>query len=120
MLLGDGEFAFAPAGGEAIRGKLRAAMLRFHLADQARILPLENGNVMTDRAAHEISQHLLGNVFRHCYHSGMNALIPDAGSLAANVYSRTHGDLLISTALEVAVVHCFTDGKTLHKRGITD
>ena len=53
-------------------------------------------------------------VFRHCWHSGMNALIPDKRSFVANVYSRTHGDLLISTGPKSSVVHNFTDRQTLY------
>jgi hypothetical protein len=114
MLLGDGKFAFTPKDGEAIKGQFRAAMLRFAPGDQENLMPLKTANVVTDRAAHEMSQHLLNNVFRHCWHSGMDALIPDAGSLVANVYSRTHGDLLISTGLGSSVVHSFSDGQTLY------
>jgi hypothetical protein len=56
------------------------------------------------------------NVFRHCWHRGMDALIPDAGSLAANVYSTSQGDLLISTGPKSAVVHSFTDKATLYAK----
>lgn len=115
MLLGNGEFRFAPTDGDEIKGQFRAAMLRFNPADQPALLPLDNANVVTDRAAHEMSAHLLNNIFRHCWHRGMDALIPDAGSLVANVYSRTHGDLLISTGPKSSVVHNFTDNKTLYQ-----
>jgi hypothetical protein len=114
MLIGDGEFSFKPKKGEPITGQFRAAMLRFAPADQEALLPLSKGKVITDHAAGEMSQHLLNNVFRHCWHSGMNALIPDQGSFVANVYSRTHGDLLISTGPHSAVVHNFTDRRTLY------
>ncbi len=46
----------------------------------------------------------------------MNALIPDAGSLVANVYSTTQGDLLISTGPKSSVVHSFTDKATLYTK----
>jgi len=114
MLLGNGDFAFTPKDREQIKGQFRAAMLRFAPADQESLLPLAKGTVITDRAAHEMSQHLLNNVFRHCWHNGMKALIPDQGSFVANVYSRTHGDLLISTGPKSAVVHNFTDRHTLY------
>lgn len=116
MLLGSGEFRFLPADGDEIKGEFRAAMLRFDPADQPRLLPLDKANVITDHASHEMSRHLLNNVFRHCWHRGMDALIPDAGSFIANVYSKTHGDLLISTGPKASVVHSFTTGKTLHPR----
>lgn len=114
MLLGEGEFRFAPADGEEIKGEFRGAMLRFNPTDQPKLLPLDKANVITDRAAHEMSQHLLNNVFRHCWHSGMKALIPDSGSFVVNVYSKTHGDLLISTGPKLSIAHSFSDGKTLY------
>ena len=116
MILGKGEFRCSPADGDEIRGQFRAVMLRFNPADQPKLLPLDKANAITDRAAHEMSRHLLNNVFRHCWHSGANALIPDAGSFAANVYSKTHGDLLISAGPESLVVHDFTAGETLYPK----
>jgi hypothetical protein len=115
MLLGNGEFRFAPADGDEIKGQFRAAMLRFNPADQPALLPLDKANVTTDHAAHAMSSHLLDNIFRHCWHRGMDALIPDQGSLVANVYSRTHGDLLISTSPKSSVAHGFTENKTLYQ-----
>ena len=116
MLLGTGEFHFSPADGDVIKGEFRAAMLRFNPADQETLLPLDKSTVITDHAAHEISRHLLNNVFRHCWHSDMEALIPDAGSFVANVYSKSHGDLLISTGPQTSAVHNFTTKETLYPR----
>ncbi len=116
MLLGDGEFRFKPADGEEIKGVFRGAMLRFNPVDQPTLLPLAKAKVITDQAAMEMSKHLLDNVFRHCWHSGMNALIPEASSFVANVYSKTHGDLLISTGPKTSVVHNFTTSKTLYSK----
>jgi hypothetical protein len=116
MLLGNGEFRFKPADADEIKGSFRAAMLRFNPADQPKLLPLDKGNVVTDLAAREMSQHLLNNIFRHCWHSGMNALLPDASSLVANVYSKTHGDLLISTGPKQSIAHNFTANKTLYPK----
>jgi hypothetical protein len=116
MLLGNGEFRFSPADGDEIKGVFRAAMLRFNPADQPTLLSLDKTNVITDHAAREMSRHLLNSVFRHCWHSGMNALIPDTGSFVANVYSKTHGDLLISTGPKSSVVHSFTAGETLYPK----
>lgn len=115
MVLGTGEFRFKPAEGEEIKGAFRGAMLRFNPADQAKLLPLDKMKVITDLAAYEMSKHLLDNVFKHCWHSGMNALIPDTSSFVANVYSKTHGDLLISTGPKQSIVHDFTKQKTLYQ-----
>lgn len=116
MLIGKGEYSYSPEGGDKISGAFRAAMLRFAPADQPKLLPLDQVKPTTDLAALTISKHLLNNVFRHCWHSGMEALIPTNGSFVANVYSTTAGDLLISTGADTTIVHNFTDNKTLYQK----
>jgi hypothetical protein len=116
IILGAGEYRFSPADGDEVQGEFRAAMLRFNPDDQAKFLPLDKAKVTTDHAAHEMSRHLLNNIFRHCWHSGMDALIPDRGTLAANVYSKTHGDLLMSTGPKASVAHSFTTGQTMYPK----
>lgn len=115
VLIGNGEYSFSTMDGQEFKGVFRAAMLRFAPADQPTLLPLEESTAVTDHAAYEMSQHLLNDVFHHCWHSGKDALIPDAGSFVANVYSRTEGDLLISTGAKSTAVHSFTSGKTLYQ-----
>ena len=117
MLLGIGEFRFSPIDGDEIKGEFRAAMLRFNPDDQPKVLPLDKATTITDHAAHEMSRHLLNNVFRHCWQSGgEDAMIPDAGSFVANVYSKAHGDLLISTGPRANVVQNFTSGESVYPK----
>ena len=113
MIVGDGNYSYIAKDGKyQTAGKFRAAMLRFNPEDQESLIEL-SGDVTTDYAIHEMGKHMLDNVFRHCWHSGMEALLPDRGSFVANVYSTTEGDLLISTGLKSNVVHSFTDNKIL-------
>ena len=116
VVIGDGTFRFSPPGGNPIEGHFRAAMLRINPADQARLVPLDESKRVADRAAFEMSRHLLNDVFGHCWHSGKDALIPPAGSLSAVLYSKEHGDLLISDDGKNPVVHSFTDRKTLYQK----
>lgn len=115
MLIGNGTFRFAPPDREPIEGNFRAAMLRFNPGNQTEVLPFETVPATTDRAAFEISNHLLKESFRRCWHSGPDALIPDEGSLAAVVYSREHGELLISIGKKSTVVYSFSDRKKLYE-----
>lgn len=115
MILGTGEFRFAPADADEIKGTFRGAMLRFDPADQPKLMPLEKSKVVDDLAAYEMSRHLLDKVFRHCWHSGMDALIPDSGSFVADVYSKSHGIVLFSTGPKSTVAHNFTTGETIYK-----
>ncbi len=117
VLIGNGSFRFVPEGGDAIEGHFRAAMLRFNPKDQREILAFDKIPAITDRAVHEMSNHLLKEAFRHCWHSGMEALIPEEGSLSVVLYSKEHGDLLISSGSKDTIVHSFTDRKTLYKKG---
>jgi len=113
MIIGNGNYSYnAEDGKYQTAGKFRAAMLRFNPKDQDSLIKLPE-TATTDHAIHEMGRHMLDNVFRHCWHSGMEALLPDEGSFVANVYSTTEGDLLISTGLESNVVHSFTGNKTL-------
>jgi hypothetical protein len=116
VVLGSGTFKYAPPGGQPFEGQFRAAMLRFNPKDQPALLPLTNGKTVTDGGAAELSQHVLRGVFRHCWHRGMEALIPPEGSIAAVLYSREHGDVLVSDDGRTAVVHSFTERKTLYER----
>jgi hypothetical protein len=116
VLIGNGTFRYTPEGHKPIEGQFRAAMLRYNPEDQALIVPLEKGTKVIDQGAAEMSRHLLNVVFKHCWHSGTQALIPPKGSISAVLYSKDHGDLLISDDKQTAVVFNFTDRKTLYQK----
>lgn len=115
MLIGDGKFRFSPKDGEVIEGQFRAAMLRFNPKEQDQILPLEKHAPVTDYAVHEMSSLLMKQTMRRCWHSGPDALIPEEGTLSVVVYSREHGELLISTGKASTVVYNFTTKKSLYE-----
>jgi hypothetical protein len=116
VLIGNGTFRYTPEGRKPIEGQFRAAMLRFNPQDQASLISLDKGKKVTDRGAAEMSRHLLSVVFGHCWHSGRQALIPPKGSIAAVLYSKDHGDLLISDDQKTAIVYSFTERKTLYEK----
>jgi RNA polymerase sigma factor (sigma-70 family) len=116
MLIGNGTFRFAPEGTEPIEGTFHAAMLRFNPQDQAAIVPIDAGKKTKDRGAYDMSRLLMNPVFGHCWHSGQEALLPTRGALATVLYSKEHGDLLISLTGSEAVVHNFTTRKTLYEK----
>jgi hypothetical protein len=115
MLIGNGTFRFAPDDGELIEGNFRAAMLRFNPKDQHAILSMDKLPATRDRAVYEMSNNLLKQSIRRCWQSGGEALIPDEGSFAAVVYSREHGELLISISKKSSVVYSFSDRKKLYE-----
>ena len=122
MIIGNGKFQFAPEKNKAIEGVFRAVMLRFNPADQPSILSFDKGKKVRDVGASEMSRHMMATVLRHCYQSTkeggrrIEVLIPSQGAFAAVLYSKEHGDLLISDAGKEIVAFNFTSRKTLYER----
>jgi len=116
VLFGSGTYVYAPAPAESFTGEFRAAMLRFNPADADAIIKLSDGKAVVDKGASELAKVLLASVFRHCYHSGMEALIPSEGAIAADVISRELGDVLFSIDDKTAIVYNFSDRKMLYEK----
>ncbi len=116
MIIGNGKFQFTPEKGKSIEGAFRAVMLRFNPADQAAIISFEKGKKVRDVGATEMSRQMLMTALRHCYHRGAEVLIPPKGAFAAVLYSKEHGDLLISDAGKEIVAFNFTSRKTIYER----
>jgi RNA polymerase sigma factor (sigma-70 family) len=122
MVIGDGTFRYAPTADKVIEGHFRAAMLRFNPEEQAAIVPLDKGEKVSDRGTWEMSRYLLQVVIRHCWQSTEEGgrrqkdLIPPKGAFAAGLFSREHGDLLISSDERTSVAFSFTDRKALYER----
>lgn len=116
MIIGNGKFQFKPEANNAIEGSFRAVMLRFNLADRAAIISLGTGKQGRDIGAVEMSRQMLQTAIRHCYHRSAEVLIPSKGAFAAVIYSKEHGDLLISDAGKEVVAFNFTSRKTLYER----
>jgi RNA polymerase sigma factor (sigma-70 family) len=122
MVIGDGTFRYTPEADTVIEGHFRAAMLRFNPGEQAVIVPLEKGERVDDRGTWEMSRHLLQVVIRHCWQSTkeggrrQEVLIPPKGAFAAALYSKEHGDLLISGDQRTSIAYSFTDRKALYEK----
>jgi RNA polymerase sigma factor (sigma-70 family) len=116
IILGSGAFRYTPPGAKVIEGEFRAAMLRFNPADQSAMFRLDDGKKVTDRGAFELSRNVIDAVFGHCWHSGKQALLPPSGNIAAVLYSKEHGDLLISDDGQKPIVHNFSTKKTLYQK----
>jgi hypothetical protein len=124
MLVGNGTFRYTPEKAKVIEGQFRAAMLRFNPEEQAAILSLEKGKKVKDRGIAEMSRHMLQVVIRHCWQSSsateggrrQEVLLPPKGAFAAVLYSKEHGDLLISGDERTAIAYSFTDRKPLYEK----
>jgi hypothetical protein len=122
MLIGNGKFQFTPANEKPIEGYFRAAMLRFNPNVQPALIALDKGKTLRDLGATEMAQHMLRTVLRHCYQSSkeggrrIEVLIPPKGALAAVLYSKEHGDLLVSIHEKGAVAHNFTSNESIYEQ----
>ena len=116
MIIGNGKFQFKPEANNAIEGHFRTMMLRFNPADLPAIISFGTGKQGRDVGAVEMSRQMLQTAIRHCYHRGAEVLIPSKTALAAVIYSKEHGDLLISEAGKEVVAFNFTSRKTLYER----
>ena len=98
VVLGSGTFRYTPGLDKAIEGLFRSAVLRFNPKEIGTVVRLDGLARTLDLGAVEMSRHLLRTVLDHCWQQGGNeVLIPDAAAFAAVLYSKEHGDLLIST-----------------------
>jgi RNA polymerase sigma factor (sigma-70 family) len=122
MVIGNGTFRNAPEKGKVFEGQSRAVMLRFNPEEQPAIVPLEKGKRVRDLGILEMSRQLLQVVIRHCWQSSKDGgrrqevLIPPKGSFAAVLYTKEHGDLLISGDERIWTIFNFTDRKTLYEK----
>jgi hypothetical protein len=116
VLLGNGTYAYSPESGKDFDGHFRAAMLRFNPKDADSILKLDGGKSITDKSAGELAHAILLAAMRHCYHSSGDALVPPEHAIAATLYSKELGDVLISIDGTTSIVYSFTDGQELFER----
>ncbi|HTQ39417.1 MAG TPA: hypothetical protein VMJ32_10330 [Pirellulales bacterium] len=115
VLFGDGKFHFTSED-KTFEGRFHSVLLRFNPKDADSILKLEQGKQSTDKGVFEMARQITGGVFRHSYHSGMEALIPPEGAFSAALNSQGYGDLLISVADKETIVYSFTDNKPLYEK----
>ena len=114
MILGDGQFHFSPDGKADLKGQFRGGMFRFNPAQQEQFIQFDKAKATTDRATHAMCSHLLKPLFNHCWQSNGKALIPDTNVFAVCLYSKDHGDILISTQEDSFVVYNFSNRKRLY------
>ena len=132
MLLGKLSFEYTPEAGKVFRGAAGAAMLRFNwqspppgLSEAFGKASSHNGpQGVVDKGMAEVARHLLAVTIRRCYQRNyvqngarqQEVLIPPPGALAVVMFSQEHGEILVSDDGRTAIVHGFTEGKTLYER----
>jgi len=88
--------------------KCKTAMFRFNPSDVDSLITIENLKETQDDNFVNSSLKVLRSTFRHCYHSGMDALIPDPGEYAVNFFSPKIGEVLVSQSKKEMIFYNFT------------
>jgi hypothetical protein len=109
FITGEGEYKVPEKN---ISDKFYSCMVRFNPADYGKIMQIEGIKKHMSEQDIQASVQQLKAVFKHCYHAGMNALIPPQGAYAMNFTGGNYKDLLVSTAPEKKVVFDFATAKS--------
>lgn len=88
--------------------KCTAAMFRFNPSDIDSVITMENLKEIQDDEFVNASLKVLKTTFRHCYHAGMDAIIPDNGVYAVNFFSPKIGEVLVSQDKKEMIYYNFT------------
>lgn len=95
LLIGQASFSIPK---KKIEGKSTAIMIRLNPKDSLDFLKIENPTKIEDNGFVAFSLLILNNIFKRCYHSGMDALIPNKGEYTVDLFSDQEGDLLVAFA----------------------
>ena len=106
FLLGSGSVEIQEGN---ISDKISGCMIRFNPADMDTFLAIKGKTTIQNKGFVALSKNILNDSFNHCYHSGSDALIPEKGHYALNMFSNTHGEILASFAGEKKVVYNFSE-----------
>jgi len=108
FIVGDGTFTIPS---KSMSDKFSNCMIRFNPAELNTCTVMQQPIRIDDKLFYNSSMQILNNVFRHCYHNDMDALIPEKGAYALNFLSEKYGDLLASYSPQENVVYSFSNKK---------
>jgi hypothetical protein len=77
-----------------LEADIHGAMLRFNPADVQSIFAGENAQTGEDAGFVAMARSITMGVFRHCWHSSYDALIPPPGSVSVDFFGKQQGDVL--------------------------
>jgi hypothetical protein len=83
-------------------------LVRFNPAEAGSSLTISGKTRINDKKFYIASMQVLNKDFRHCYHKGMNAIIPEPGEYALNFNTVKYGDFLASFNKEQNIFYNYT------------
>lgn len=98
---------------ENITVNISGFMLRCNPADLLSFLSVSDKKTVDDAGFVVQAMQVLKSMFRHCFHSGMDALIPDRKIYAINFLGAKYGDVLASNYEDKFLVYSFTEKRKL-------
>ncbi|MBK5285907.1 MAG: hypothetical protein JJE25_10950 [Bacteroidia bacterium] len=110
FILGKGTYILKKRN---ITDVVSGCMIRLNPADINTFISITSKENIKDAGFLSLSRKILNDVFRHCYHAGMNALIPDKGIYALNFFGEKYGDVLITLEKNKLLIYSFTEKREL-------
>lgn len=105
FIIGEGTFAIPS---KSMSGKFSNCMIRLNPDEANTHIVIQQHTPINDMLFYHSSMQILNNVFMHCYHHDMDALIPPIGAYALNFLSEKYGDLLAGYSPQERVVYSYT------------
>ncbi len=91
FLLGPSDYSIPK---KKMNGRSTAFMIRMNPKDSTKFLQIKNPLAMNDDGFVAVSLLVLNDIFKRCYHSGQDALIPQRGDYTLDIFSDKEGDIL--------------------------
>ena len=98
-----------------ISDKISGCMIRFNPTDMNTFITIKDKTKIHNRGFVAMSKNILNDSFGHCYQANLNALIPDKGNYALNMFSETYGEILASFAGDIKILYNFTERRHMFK-----
>lgn len=96
-----------------ISDKVTSCIIRFNPADGDISIKIADKKIISDEGFVKTSMDVLIKSFKHCYHAGMNALIPPPHAYAINYFGARSGEILASFTPDEKIIYSFKEGKKL-------
>ena len=100
---------------EKFSDKIDGCIIRFNPADMNKFITIKNKEKLADVKFKSMSEAVLENSFKHCYHNKMNAFIPAENDFALNLFTKNSGEILASYSKDKNIIFNFTEKKEMFK-----
>ncbi|MGD0088321.1 MAG: hypothetical protein ABSE73_00180 [Planctomycetota bacterium] len=121
VLLGEGTFSFAHKTYK-LGGQVSAALLRFNPDEYQALTQVDKAQRLADLGVYELGRSVWNSVARYCWQgdNGRLAMLPPKGQLSVILYTKDHGNVLISQDSKEVIVWGITEKKDLYKNEVQE